>query len=55
MTADEAKRIAEVLATVDGYCSTCALDAADEMAERFPEHDWPALVKAAMGWDDADE
>lgn len=45
MTTDEAQRIAEVLACVDGGCPSCTEDAAEDMAREFPEFAWRKLVR----------
>lgn len=44
MTQREVELVVEVLATVDGGCSTCATDAAGEMEIRFPSVQWGKLV-----------
>lgn len=44
MRAEEARKIAFVLATADGGCPNCAGDLADEMQRAFPEFNWRSLV-----------
>lgn len=42
----EARQVAEVLATADGGCPVCTRRLAEEAQARWPELDWPALVEA---------
>lgn len=37
MTAEEAKRVVEIMMTADGGCSSCARDLLEEFSETFPE------------------
>lgn len=46
MTNDEAVLVAKVLSEVDGGCEVCSHDAAVNMAGRFPDHPWVAMVGA---------
>jgi hypothetical protein len=48
MSRADAEKVADVLVTVDGYCSHCAVAAAVAMAERFPEHPWTDMVRARL-------
>lgn len=48
MEFEEAKKIAEVLASVDNYCLLCSREAADKMAEKFPQFDWVLLVSSSQ-------
>ena len=46
MTKEEADKIAEIVAKVDGACSVCVRDATLELMANFPDHDWKARIKA---------
>lgn len=48
MTVEEARQVAEVFAEADGGCPYCARALAEHAAERWPEHDWAALVETAL-------
>lgn len=40
MTLEEAKKIAEIFETADGYCYSCAADLAERADKVFPEFIW---------------
>lgn len=40
-------QLADALATVDGYCTSCQEGLADELAKRFPDVDWKSTISAA--------
>lgn len=56
LTNEDARTLAGILASADGYCETCARDLAKEMQEVAPDHDWPTLVKEAADryWGEGD-
>jgi hypothetical protein len=45
--------LADVLASVDGYCGNCQTDLAERMEEAFPGHEWYSRIAAADGRHDA--
>lgn len=45
----EAKDIVEVLRSADSFCTVCAAELCEAMVEKFPEHDWIALLAQAEG------
>jgi hypothetical protein len=47
VTRDEAVKVAKVLATADGHCSSCADNLAERMEDVFPGHPWLELVADA--------
>jgi hypothetical protein len=49
MSTGDAKKVAAVLANVDGGCISCATAAAAHMTKQFPDFDWPQLVADADG------
>lgn len=45
MSPDEAKVIAEIVASADGYCSVCARAGCLKLMKHFPEHDWKSMFE----------
>jgi len=45
MTNDEADKLAEIVAVVDGGCSVCVRSATERLMRDFPEIDWKAKLR----------
>lgn len=44
MTEEEARKVAFIVATADGGCSTCVTHLTKRLLKSLPGHDWASLV-----------
>ena len=51
MTIEEARKIAKVIQTADGWCPTCVQSLMDRMAYAFPDFSWTYVD----GWEENPE
>lgn len=47
MNEAEAKKIAAICRSADGYCTVCAGELAEQLQEAFPEFEWAQMMDVA--------